>query len=459
MVWGEHDNRFKQLNSQLLKECSQLDWTGHAGLAVSGIQQAAFANPAEPTWVDEDDVMAVTAQSSGQSLRQLAGGDAQLHGQTVTDPRRAAAMAASARLANASPSNSRPTTPEASTSPNKQALGSAGVNGISSAHTNATSAEAATGTEVAVNPEADIASMGHHDPSTEQAEEAMRALGSIDFAAEAHSIQQDDHRDNSLHQATEAQSQQQQQQQHGSAGAALQDVQNATDTDVAMPDASMLQPQRDQAQFGPESHRQQAGYHLGAAADQAHAANSTFAGCVLLQKPTAQDDTAASRQADGTISLDSAADLRGHQAHHTLEAASQHADHSLQAASQQADTDTSKDAVHSREAASTQADHSLEAASQQINDSSIMDVDDPAVQRYRQAEAALAQLKTQAGIAGQQAALQTLSKILQVWLSCCSAVFVSDADSMCLGNELCPMTMANILQILSCCNAVSSNKC
>ena len=125
MVWGEHDNRFKQLNSQLLKECGQLDWTGRAGLAVSGLQEAAFANPAESTWVDEDDVMAVTAQSSGQSLRQLAGGNTQLHGQTVTDPRRAAAMAASARLASAhaSPSTSRPTTPEATsgTSPDNQA--------------------------------------------------------------------------------------------------------------------------------------------------------------------------------------------------------------------------------------------------------------------------------------------------------------------------------------------------
>ncbi|KAL0030412.1 hypothetical protein WJX79_002860 [Trebouxia sp. C0005] len=41
------------------------------------------------------------------------------------------------------------------------------------------------GAEVAINPSADIASMGHHDPSTEQAEEAMRALGSMDFAPQA----------------------------------------------------------------------------------------------------------------------------------------------------------------------------------------------------------------------------------------------------------------------------------
>ncbi len=31
MVWGEHDNNFKQLNSQLLKSCTQLDWTAQPG--------------------------------------------------------------------------------------------------------------------------------------------------------------------------------------------------------------------------------------------------------------------------------------------------------------------------------------------------------------------------------------------------------------------------------------------
>ena len=27
MVWGEHDNRFKELNSQLLREAAEMDWT------------------------------------------------------------------------------------------------------------------------------------------------------------------------------------------------------------------------------------------------------------------------------------------------------------------------------------------------------------------------------------------------------------------------------------------------
>lgn len=32
MVWGDHDARFKALNSQLLKECAELDWTSSGDL-------------------------------------------------------------------------------------------------------------------------------------------------------------------------------------------------------------------------------------------------------------------------------------------------------------------------------------------------------------------------------------------------------------------------------------------
>lgn len=31
MVFSEHNNDFKELNSLLLRECSQLDWTAHQG--------------------------------------------------------------------------------------------------------------------------------------------------------------------------------------------------------------------------------------------------------------------------------------------------------------------------------------------------------------------------------------------------------------------------------------------
>ncbi len=32
MVWGEHDASFKALNSQLLRESTQLDWTAQTGM-------------------------------------------------------------------------------------------------------------------------------------------------------------------------------------------------------------------------------------------------------------------------------------------------------------------------------------------------------------------------------------------------------------------------------------------
>jgi WLM domain len=34
MVWGDHDNNFKQLNSQLLREAAQLEWTSQPGRAL-----------------------------------------------------------------------------------------------------------------------------------------------------------------------------------------------------------------------------------------------------------------------------------------------------------------------------------------------------------------------------------------------------------------------------------------
>lgn len=33
IVWGDHDDNFKQLNSQLLREAKQLDWTSQPGVA------------------------------------------------------------------------------------------------------------------------------------------------------------------------------------------------------------------------------------------------------------------------------------------------------------------------------------------------------------------------------------------------------------------------------------------
>ena len=57
-----------------------------------------------------------------------------------------------------------------------------------------------------------------------------------------------------------------------------------------------------------------------------------------------------------------------------------------------------------------------EAAGQQHDNAMDEDPADPAVQRYRQAKVAIAQLKSEAGVSGQQSALQTLSTILQVFV-------------------------------------------
>jgi WLM domain len=71
MVWGEHDNNFKALNSQLLKEVEALDWT--RGAYAQDMSTPGGEHTAVDAWVDPDDVMAVTAQSSGKTLRALSG--------------------------------------------------------------------------------------------------------------------------------------------------------------------------------------------------------------------------------------------------------------------------------------------------------------------------------------------------------------------------------------------------
>ena len=45
MVWGDHDNNFKKLNSQLLKEVVELDWTKKGGRRLGGRLQIAPPPP------------------------------------------------------------------------------------------------------------------------------------------------------------------------------------------------------------------------------------------------------------------------------------------------------------------------------------------------------------------------------------------------------------------------------
>ena len=374
MVWGEHDNRFKELNSQLLKECSQMDWTSHAGHAVSGTTDPAFENPAEPMWVDEDDVMAVTAQSSGQTLRQLAGSGQHNLARVSSDPRQAAALAASARLVSAanSPNSSRAASPEALRAGRNESRLEADSGSRSAA------AAAAAGAEVAINPNADIASMGHRDPSTEQAEDAMRALGSMDFEQQAAAPQS--------RQSAELSAEQQPLD-------VLSQVPHQQHDDKMIPAPSSNEPKDDpssearhtselqhqvappQTQHAQHAHREEGAYQ---------AAASDHPMPEVLLPPSQHPQAAAEQQLGDSSQMHTAVDQ--------------------EAAGRQGDSSHQQTAAD-QEAAGQQDDYPLDA-----------DPDDPAVQRYRQAEAAIAQLKSEAGALAQQSALETLSKILQVWV-------------------------------------------
>ena len=42
MVWSEHDNRFKQLNSQLMRECEAADWVSRPGALAPDVTHCVF---------------------------------------------------------------------------------------------------------------------------------------------------------------------------------------------------------------------------------------------------------------------------------------------------------------------------------------------------------------------------------------------------------------------------------
>ena len=407
MVWGEHDNRFKELNSQLLKECSQLDWTGHAGHAVSGSHDPAFDNPAEAVWVDEDDIMAVTAQSSGQTLRSLGGGSQQpgVSAGVLANPRRAAAMAASARLASAStsPNSSRSASPDilrdTKASPSKAEVPTAQEPSAAS------SSRAALGAEVAINPSADVASMGHHDPSTEQAEEAMRALGSMDFASEAATL---------------------------ASNTAVSMTTRGKNVEEGFQDqAATEQQQQQQLPIGLQVHAEtQAAAH--APADVSHHQQMASSNS---QKPSFSEALVANsndQESDATAPEQTAqAALQNMQ---KAVACQDPAQTTFKQDSSMTDADSSKhQTAEAPQDLSQQSDVMMEDFS-----------DDPAVQRYKQAEAAVLQLKSQAGVTGQQPALQTLATILQV---CTTALHALPA---CLLMVQAPNTMQDLLQLRLC---------
>lgn len=448
MVWGEHDNKFKQLNSQLLKECGQLDWTGHAAHALQ-----AFEDPAAATWIDEDDVMAVTAQKSGQTLQQLTGDQQHSSARMSGSPRRAAAIAASARLAALV---STPSPVSASPNPLHQSPGSPLEPDIASApgafsaksptqadspqslpaQARLTVTDAESAAEVSVDPAADIAKLGHRDASTEQAEEAMRQLGSMDFSSEAqqlssqegaaaHHISPDTSEYNTQVQASLPHAAQQQdlpqdveqhdaemhiatyddQHSHSMQAAQQADVQTHPSAPVPSSPALSLQ-HRQSRQLPTETKPPPQTLHSTNAAQlnttqdlhmHGQESNSSMPAAAVDQ--TAQAASPA-QPANPTVAPDS------HPA--TVSAA----DHPLTQAA------TALGPVHpmAQPEGGFQHGHAHSIAAASAACESLMDVDadDPAVQRYRKAEAAVAHLRAQAGAANQLAALQTLLTILRV---------------------------------------------
>lgn len=404
MVWGEHDNRFKELNSQLLKECSQLDWTSQAGHALQ-----AFEDPAAATWVDEDDIMAVTSQSSGQTLRQLTAGEQNQSsaraGQAV-EPRRAAAMAASSRLiAAGSPIGSRSASPDAGHTATPIALATAPDSEIFRAGANdprmlgqgavaggapPLQAGAASGHsavpegQVAVDPAADIACLGHRDASTEQAEEAMRQLGSTDFASAAQQRQ-------AMQDQPDLQRQPDLQHQSDLRNQGNQHL--LSDPQIqGLPDLQHQQPRSDQPS-----------QHLHDPANQPTQLRQQMQGLPDQQEHQSQPD-------QGKPQLPGQPDQNFRRPQGEQPSSPQPAPSSSLGAQSN---------MHAPQSSVTEVVNQPAEAME-------VDADDPAVLRYRQAEAAVARLQSQAGAGQQQLALQTLLKVLQV--GCCSCCLYCTAQ-------------------------------
>eukprot|EP00884_Botryococcus_braunii_P021848 jgi/Botrbrau1/8347/Bobra.0046s0009.1 len=156
MVWGEHDNNFKALNSQLLKEVEALDWTRGAYAQDAG--SPGSGSTGFETWVDPDDVMAVTAQTSGKTLRALSGPS---HiAPPPADPRAAARTAALARLGGQLPASSRDSEITPSHILPRAAMDDDGLDDRESSWA--------------------ISGLGHDDVATEAKEEELMKLGCLD---------------------------------------------------------------------------------------------------------------------------------------------------------------------------------------------------------------------------------------------------------------------------------------
>ncbi|KAG2501725.1 hypothetical protein HYH03_000225 [Edaphochlamys debaryana] len=190
MEHSEHGLEFKQLNSALGREAAAINarYTGgHALAALDGGDDEPRTSEldAVPLY-DEDDVMAVTAQSSGRTLRQLAAADAKAA--AASRPGRAAPVpAAGARAAAAAAALQRAQAPVAGPgvagpvepTPNVEAAAAALTETAAAADASAGSAEEASGSG-SEGDEGVGRGFEHYDERTEAAEAAARRLESLD---------------------------------------------------------------------------------------------------------------------------------------------------------------------------------------------------------------------------------------------------------------------------------------
>lgn len=137
MVFSEHDNSFKELNSQLLREAAAHDWTRSAR-ALAG-EAASF----------HDDWEASAEAASKPASHKLGGG--------VPAARDAQAAAAQAALERAQAASASASVPEQQAVPEPEAV------------------DLSWGAEDSQRES--IEGMGHHDDTTEKLEEEMRKLG------------------------------------------------------------------------------------------------------------------------------------------------------------------------------------------------------------------------------------------------------------------------------------------
>ncbi|GIL57599.1 hypothetical protein Vafri_12795 [Volvox africanus] len=205
MEFGEHDNNFKQLNSQLARECATINARfvgGHSLLAVKYDHvptPAAYARGATSTGRSELDdpalllegvgaVMAATARFSGKTLRQLAAVSDRGTGATAKETLTAAAPAATADKGITEGAAAAAAAPPPSGDGRRQmegaTLGGAGGGEGRDVESPAAGPSKCGGSSSDADGGEDgaVRKFEHFDAATERAEAAARRLGMVEDA-------------------------------------------------------------------------------------------------------------------------------------------------------------------------------------------------------------------------------------------------------------------------------------